>query len=353
MASKPTNPAPAAGNEVMKPPALPGGTGMAVHKMWLNSGSFRAALQDAIGKHLSPELYVSAALAALNETPGLLECTGASFTRAVLTLARLKLMPNGRDAYLIPFRNNKGGKSVTEIQVLVGYRGMIAILERTGRLKRIVSGVVCKNDVFEHDLGLVTKHTYGLEMSRGPVIGAYASITNVDGMEMGVVLSKEEIETRRKRSKASTGPWVTDYAAMARKSAVRALCNGMSWAESPEMQAAMRMEDEADRDEAQALEEAMNAAAATATFDLSTFSEVPEGNRGHGKELPAPAEEGPEAEEPTEQELQSLVTALSGLPEKMIASIYQQQGLTYPGPVSRDKLDAVIAAALTAQAARR
>jgi recombinational DNA repair protein RecT len=58
------------------------------------------------------------------------------------------------------------------------------------------------------------------------------------------VLSRKQIEARRKRSDArDRGPWVTDFAAMCRKSAIRALLVGGRVPLSSEMEHALTEED--------------------------------------------------------------------------------------------------------------
>ena len=57
-----------------------------------------------------------------------------------------------------------------------------------------------------------------------PLVAVYAIAKLKDGESIPLVLSKAEVDRYRKRSKASTsGPWVTDYEAMAMKTAVRRL----------------------------------------------------------------------------------------------------------------------------------
>lgn len=180
------------------------------------------ALQST-GK-VSVDRFTRIVLTEARRTPRLLECDPRSVLGAVLLSAQLGIEPGPLEqAYLIPRRNRRAG--TVECQFMIGYRGYLELARRSGELLTIDAQVVYENDEFEETHGLqpVLRHRPA-RTDRGKPIAAYAVALLKNGGHSFVVLSVDEIEQRRKRSAAGNdGPWSTDWAAMARKSAIRAL----------------------------------------------------------------------------------------------------------------------------------
>jgi recombination protein RecT len=87
-------------------------------------------------------------------TPALLDCTPLSLFACAIKAGQLGLEiggPLGR-AYLLPFNNNK--KGVKEAQLIVGYKGYIDLMHRSGQVKRITPVVVRKGDIYIVERGL-------------------------------------------------------------------------------------------------------------------------------------------------------------------------------------------------------
>lgn len=154
----------------------------------------------------------------------LLECTGQSFLGAVMLAAQFGLEPGPAGlSYLIPRRNRREG--TTEVQFIIGYRGYADLARRSGVV--IDAQVVRQSDHFQFEYGLEPKLSHRPKMQgRGDPICAY-TIGRSQGLPpVFVVLSLHDIEARRSKSAAKDdGPWKTDWEAMARKSAVRALAS--------------------------------------------------------------------------------------------------------------------------------
>ncbi len=110
-----------------------------------------------------------------------------------------------------------------EVQFIIGYKGMIDLARRSGNIESIYAHVVYSNDTFEYEYGLHPKLVHKPAMTdRGEFIGAYAVAHFKDGGYQFEFMPKEEIEKRRKRSRAANaGPWVTDYEEMAKKTVIR------------------------------------------------------------------------------------------------------------------------------------
>ena len=193
----------------------------------LESDAFKVSIAKVLPKHLSPDRMARIAITAITRTPKLADCDQASFFRCLMDLSQWGLEPDGRQAHLIPFNNRKRG--VVECQLIVDYKGLVELVMRTGKVSNIHADVVCENDVFDYDRGEIVLHKIDFKQPRGEVYAAYALIRFKDGSEKCEVMSKEDIEAIRNRSKAGrSGPWVTDWNEMAKKTAFRRVSKWVS-----------------------------------------------------------------------------------------------------------------------------
>lgn len=210
-------------------------------KDWLSSDQLKLQIAAALPKHITPDRQLRVIMTAMNRTPKLWECEHSSLLQALIRCSEFGLEPDGRRAHLIPFRNNK--KSIVECQLIIDYKGLVELAYRSGTISNVHADVVCENDTFEYDKGVIVAHKIDFRKPRGKIYAAYAIARMKDGGEVATVLSQEEIESTRKRSKsANDGPWQTDWSEMAKKTAFRRLSKWLTL--SPEFRDAVEMEDE-------------------------------------------------------------------------------------------------------------
>lgn len=203
-------------------------------KQILASEKMQAQFAASLPKHLSPERFGRVAMTALSRTPKLAECTQESFFKCLLDLSAMGLEPDGRRAHLIPY-----GKECT---LILDYKGIVELMRRSGNVVKIHADVVCENDTFEHNLGEILSHTFDLFGDRGEVKGAYCQVTFKDGSVQSAIMSKAEIEAIRNRSRAGkSGPWVSDWNEMAKKTVVRRVSKMITL--SPEIMDAVERSD--------------------------------------------------------------------------------------------------------------
>jgi recombination protein RecT len=177
----------------------------------------RPAIAQALPKHISPDRIARIALTAIRSNPKLAECSPQSFLGSLLQASQLGLEVNTPlgQAYLIPYGN--------VCTLVVGYQGMMDLGRRSGMVKAIYAHAVRENDEFNYELGLEPKLKHiPAEGDRGKLTHVYAVARLTDGEPIFTVLTVAEVELYRSRSRAANnGPWVTDYEAMALKTAVR------------------------------------------------------------------------------------------------------------------------------------
>lgn len=207
----------------------------------LESDGFKQQVARALPVHLTADRFIRIAATTMMRTPKLASCDQASFFNALLTLSQLGLEPDGRRAYLIPFENRKRG--CVECQLIVSYQGLVELAMRSGKVSNIHCDVVCDNDVFEYDLGEIKQHKIDFKSPRGAMFAAYALIRFKDGTAKAEVMSKDDVDAIRRRSRAGdSGPWVSDYNEMAKKTVFR---RASKWLElSPDVHDALYADDD-------------------------------------------------------------------------------------------------------------
>jgi len=178
-------------------------------------------LEKLLGPSLTVEQFETAAMTYLRMNPKLVDCNPYSIVGGLRLGAQLGLSlgPLGH-FYLVPHKQ--------EAVFILGYRGMVELAYRSGKVKRVQAAVVRDGDEFDFRLGTRAQldHVpYGPPGER-EWVAVYAVAELTTGGKPFEVLYPEDVEARRKRSaaaKLSTGPWVTDTESMWRKSAVRQL----------------------------------------------------------------------------------------------------------------------------------
>lgn len=210
-------------------------------------------ISTALPEHLRKPAVVArwerVLVSTIARTPKLQQCAKspegiASLLQAIQQAAQLGLEPTGvlGSAYLVPFENRK--KNIVEAQLIVGYRGLIDLARRSGQIESIEARVVHSNDRFKALLGSESKleHEPAWEGEPGTFKCVYAVAKLKGGQEQIEVMTKAQVDAIRSRSKAAgSGPWVTDYEEMARKTVVRRIAKYLPL--TPELADAFALDD--------------------------------------------------------------------------------------------------------------
>lgn len=257
----------------------------------------------ALPKHLTADRLLRVALTAVQRTPDLLNCDRLSLLGAIMQAAQLGLEPDGvlGHAYLVPFGS--------QVQLIPGYKGLIALARRSGEISSIAAHVVYERDQFIYAYGLDEKliHVPAATDERGKAVYAYAVARFKDGGHAFEVMSFQQIEAIRKLSRAATrGPWVTHWDEMARKTVIRRLAKYLPL--SVEFQRAAALGDLADAELPQDLSMEVDistpAFAAARAIDAETQDERPKTRRladelkEQGKKTPAEVGKAEKGETP-------------------------------------------------------
>lgn len=189
----------------------------------------RASLEAVLDGVVPVDRFLEVAKTAYLTNPQpLSDCTPKSVVRSIAQIALLQLSPDPRvgDAYLIP-RRNKDTREM-ECTVMTGYQGLLKRIRRHPDITAVNASVVYAGDTFEYEEGLTPRLVHKPAIKdRGNVIATYAIAFRKDAPPTFRVCTLDEIHDARARSESwkrgQQGPWKTDFAAMAMKTAIRRL----------------------------------------------------------------------------------------------------------------------------------
>lgn len=228
--------------------------------LWENE-QFKSIIARALPRHLTPDRMVSTFGIAVQKTPKLAQCSIPSLIGAFMSCSAMGLEPNTalQHAYLIPFdvRKKVGTQWQTvrtDVQLIVGYRGYLHLAYQNPDVQSIHCDVVWEGDEFsyEHGTNAHLRHVQGRDPSKrgDEPIFAYMHAKLKGGGEVFEVLTRADVHAARARSQGyqtamkayeeakqkgndprkdkryTEAPWIKDFVAMWRKTAMRA---GQKW----------------------------------------------------------------------------------------------------------------------------
>jgi len=221
---------------------------------------YQSEIARALPRHLNPERMTRIALTEFRKNPKLAECDPRSVFAAVIMASQLGLEPGllGQ-CYLIPYK--------TECQLIPGYQGLLDLVRRTGKVRRIEAQVVYERDHFIYRTGLTVtlEHEPLLDGGdRGEPRLVYAVAEFADGGHHVEIMTRAEVEAIRDRSSNTQNakrwgkktPWDTDTDQMWKKSALRRLCKFLP--KSVELTQALALDDSAGQGQKLTVREVVN-----------------------------------------------------------------------------------------------
>ena len=204
-----------------------------------------AKARDVIPAHLNPDKLARLALRTIRTNWALQCCTPASLVASIMEAAAFGLEVDQRGlVYLVPYKN--------ECKLMLGYKGLMELAYRSGRVKQIYAETVHERDRFQYEMGLepMLKHVPNLG-DRGEMVGVYAVARMTDVEPAFVVLDRNEIEKVKAASKTTRAdtPWNTWTEEMSKKTAIRRLCKYLPL--SADLQQAIAIDEAGERGEKQ------------------------------------------------------------------------------------------------------
>jgi recombination protein RecT len=236
---------------------------------FLMSPAMKSQIAAALPRHMTPDRLARVVLTQIRLVPKLATADQGSLLGAIMQCAQLGLEPGGAlgHVYLLPFdkrgKNAQGRWEVvgTDVQVIIGYRGMIDLARRSGQILSLETRAVYEADEFDVRLGL-DSHIHHVPAwdaeDRGDLKFVYAVAKLKDGGTQFEVMSRREVEKVMKASqgykaaiataeqykKDPAGPWFEHFEEMAKKTVIRRLFKYLPV--SIEMQRAVGLDEQGD-----------------------------------------------------------------------------------------------------------
>jgi phage RecT family recombinase len=189
-------------------------------------------IKSLIPANIPADKLVKMAINILQRTPALQQCSSASILNAVVSMAALGLSPDPLlgQAFILPYK--------TQAQLIVGYRGWIALLRQSVPTAELWSNIVYEEERFEVTAGLERSivHVPERPSKRGDqIVAAYAVLRFREYQDMEVMWA-EDIEAIRDRYspsyKSSSSPWQTASEEMYKKTVIRRLMKRQNLSET-------------------------------------------------------------------------------------------------------------------------
>lgn len=129
----------------------------------------------------------------------------------------ISLNPANKHAYLVP----RSGSICLDIS----YMGLMHLAQSTGSIEWGQAKLVYEADTYVNQgIDKAPKHEYPAFGQRGQIVGAYCTVKTSTGAYLTEEMSIEQISAVKARSesaKKNSGPWVTDFEEMCRKTVVK------------------------------------------------------------------------------------------------------------------------------------
>lgn len=198
---------------------------------YLERPDMKKQLMAAVPTHMTPERMARTCLTAIRQTPALMECTASSLIACTIEAAQLGVEPGPLGhGYFVPFNRNVAAKGqpakwVKEAKLIIGYRGLLDLMRRTGDIVTVGAFPIYSNDKFRLVRGFDEElmHEPAVE-DRGKLIAFFAYATTKDGGRYADFMTLTEVDKIRSGSKAKDDKaWTDHYEEMGRKTVLRRL----------------------------------------------------------------------------------------------------------------------------------
>lgn len=213
----------------------------------------RATIQKMESEFLSalpPQIdvnkFVRTLMTTVQMNPELLEADRKSLLSSCMKAAQDGLLLDGREAALVTYNTRDRAGNFTKLaQYMPMVGGILKKVRQSGELLTLSANVAHEHDEFVYELGDEERivHRPLMRGERGLPIAAYAIAKTKDGGIYRDVMTFDEIQNTRSRSRAKDkGPWVTDWSEMAKKTVIRRLAKRLPM--STDLETTLRRDDD-------------------------------------------------------------------------------------------------------------
>ena len=199
-------------------------------------GAIADDITSSLPRNISLEKFRSVFVTAALHNPDILNCDPKTVQAALLKCAQDNLLPDGREAAIIPYNvtTKVDGRKITVLtaQYTPMIQGVRKRAKELGGIPEIIAECVYENDTFDYSLGdepFIQHKPARLGSERGSIIGAYAIFKDdTNRVVHRDVMSRDDIEKARGVSKNREGDlWNKWYSEACKKTVVRRGAKGV------------------------------------------------------------------------------------------------------------------------------
>lgn len=191
-----------------------------VNEIRVQLDSMMTQFSTVLPPQIKPEKFVRVVITAVQNNADLLEADRRTFFNACMKCATDGLVPDGRKAALVIFKDRTRGKVVQYMPMIAGLREKV---RNSGEVVTWEAHCVFEHDAFTYEEGdqPILRHVPKIFGERGQLIGAYSVARFRTGDISREFMRADEIEKVRAVSRAESGPWQSWYEEMCRKTVAR------------------------------------------------------------------------------------------------------------------------------------
>jgi phage RecT family recombinase len=197
----------------------------------------RPQIESILPAHITIERFMQVANVSVLNNKEIFQCQPDSIISAMLACASDGLMPDGREAALLPFNAKEGNNWVKKAKYLPMVDGVLKRIRMSGYVDNVVAKVVYNGDQFDHysDIdGEYLQHrpSYDAPRNKENIKLVYAIAKLKTGDKIVEVMTREEVERIMYSSKSAVDKngvlkqnsvWGTFFDRMALKSCIHRL----------------------------------------------------------------------------------------------------------------------------------
>ncbi|HEL0236229.1 recombinase RecT [Streptococcus equi] len=184
------------------------------HKDFFNAPVVQKKFSEVLGNNSTQ--FIASLLGIVNNSGLLATASNESIMTAAMTAATLKLpiQQSLGYAYIVPYKG--------QAQFQLGYKGLIQLAQRSGQYKNINTGIVYKSQLISYN-PLFEELVLDFSKPQDEIVGYFAAFKLLNGFEKVSFWSAEKAAAHGKRFSKSfaSGPWKTDFDAMAQKTVLK------------------------------------------------------------------------------------------------------------------------------------
>lgn len=219
-----------------------------IAKLQTMLGARAAEIHAALPDHIAPDKFNRTVVTAATQNPDLLKADRGSLILAAYKCAQDGLLPDGREAAFVTFKENKKTPDGWETRLVVQYIPMVYGLRKkilqSFEVSSLEAGVVYAKELeegaFFYEVGMnpPLRHRPSFTLKAedttdDKIVAAYSIATMKDGTKSFEVMRRFEIDAVRETSQTGAtkdrkgnartpkGPWVDWFAEMAKKTVMR------------------------------------------------------------------------------------------------------------------------------------